>query len=114
MFLLNYNESFSLKSPYASTDSLKMVTFAATSYLEKLSHEKTFFETKLFPCISYKYWNRIDGDQDMFQPFLFAEAYTLGSSSSDSVSCVSFLIFCPSLNIFCTVIMFRLTKSSGY
>ena len=44
---------------------LKLVTLEATSYLEKWSHEKTAFETTLFPCISYKYWNRIVDDQDV-------------------------------------------------
>ena len=45
--------SLTSRHKYSSTGSLKMVTLAATSYLEKLSHEKTDFETTLFPCISY-------------------------------------------------------------
>ena len=44
--------------------------------LEKLNHEKeTEFETTQCPYISYKYWNRINIDQAVFQPFLFAVAY---------------------------------------
>ena len=38
--------------------------------------KKTAFETILFPFISYKYLNRLDGDQDMFQPFLIDGAYS--------------------------------------
>ena len=52
-----------------------MITLAVTFYLEKLSHEKTDFETMLFPCISYKYLHRIHVDQAMFPLFLFAGVY---------------------------------------
>lgn len=31
---------------------LKIVTLTATSYLEKLKHKKTDFDTTLFPCRS--------------------------------------------------------------
>ena len=34
------------------------------------------FETNLFPCISNKYWHSINVNSAMFQPFLFAEAYS--------------------------------------
>ena len=40
-----------------------------------MKKNKTALETTLFPCISYSHWNRIYGDQDMFQPFLFAGAH---------------------------------------
>ena len=47
--------------------------------------KKTDFETTLFPCISHKYWYRINVHQEISNPSYSLER-TLGSSSSDSVS----------------------------
>ena len=67
--------SLTRRLTYASTDSLKMVTLAFTFYHEKLSH-KTDCKSKLFPCISYKYWHRINVNQVIYQPILIDGAYS--------------------------------------
>ena len=55
-----------------SADTLKMVTLTATSYLEKLRHEKprqytSLIETTMFQFRSYEHWHHINVDQTMLQ-----------------------------------------------